>query len=65
MNAMKDEQDTVMEKMKQNQAEILIVNRTMTDQLRTLITDAKQTSTNIELHEISINRLIEQAIIIE
>ena len=62
---MKDEQDTVMEKMKQNQAEILIVNRTMTDQLRTLITDAKQTSTNIELHEISINRLIEQAIIIE
>jgi hypothetical protein len=42
MNAVKDEQDTVMEKMKQNQAEILIVNRTMTDQLRTLITDAKQ-----------------------
>jgi hypothetical protein len=37
----KDEQDTVMEKMKQNQAEILIVNRTITDQLRTLITDAK------------------------
>ena len=62
---MKDEQDTVMEKMKQNQAEILIVNRTMTDQLRTLITDTKQASTNIELHEISINRLIEQAIIIE
>lgn len=59
MNAVKEEQDNVMEKMKQTQTEILIVNKTMTDYLRTLVTDYKKASSNIKLHETSINRLIE------